>query len=202
MTADGKTAALLALVEAYRAGKCGAILAAARAEADAIVAQAHSAARTRMRTAFAEERERVATRVAAALANLETRRRIARQQRSAALLAAAWERLPAALFARWHDARDRRRWVNGVVGAAQRALPHAAWQVTHASGWPVDERDALAAELRAAPGVAVSFIEDPCVRCGLRIAAGHNVVDATQEGLLADRADIGARLLDLLGDAE
>ncbi len=48
----------------------------------------------------------------------------------------------------------------------------------------------------------MSFVEDPGVRCGLRIAADHNVVDGTLEGLLADRAEIGARLLDLLGDSE
>ncbi len=202
MTTESKTAALLALVEADRAGKCSAIIAAARAEADAVVAQAHAAARTRMRTAFAEERERVAARIAAALANLETRRRIARQQRAAALLAAAWERLPAALSARWHDARGRRGWADSVVAGAQRALPHSRWQITHAPGWPVAERDTLAEELRATLGAAVSFIEDPRVGCGLRIAADHNVVDGTQEGLLADRAEIGAQLLALLGDAE
>jgi len=201
MTTESKTAALLALVEAHRAAKCGAILEAARAEADAIAAEANAAAQTRMRTAFVEERERVAARVAAANANLETRRRIARQQRAAALLAAAWERLPAALLSRWHDARDRCAWAESVAAGARRALPHAAWQISHAPGWPAVERDALAEALRAEPGISISFAEDSRVPCGLRIAANHNVVDGTQEGLLADRADIGAQLLDLLGDA-
>ena len=202
MTTGNKTAALLALVETDRAAKCGAILDAARAEADAIAAEAHAAARTRMRTAFAEERECVAARIAAADANLETRRRIARQQRAAALLASAWERLPAALLARWHDAQGRRAWAESVAADAGRALPHAAWQIVHAPGWPAAERDALAGALRTAHEITVSFVEDPRVRCGLKIAADHNVVDGTQEGLLADRAEIGAGLLDLLSDAE
>jgi len=202
MTTERRADALLALVEADRAARCAAIMEAARTEAATIAADAHAAARMRMRTAFTDERERVAARVAAALANLETRRRIARQQRAAALLAAAWERLPNALVARWSDAHGRRAWVDGVAASARSALPHAAWEVTHAPGWTPAERDAFAAAERAAHGTTVSFVEDPRVRCGLRIAADHNVVDGTQAGLLADRAEIGARLLDVLGESE
>ena len=202
MTTERRAEALLALVEGDRAARCTAIMEAARREAATITADAHAAARVRMRTAFTDERERVAARVGAALANLETRRRIARQQRAAALLASAWERLPAALLARWNDAHDRRAWVDGVATGARGALPHVAWEVTHAPGWPPAERAAFAAAERAAHGTAVSFVEDPRVRCGLRVAADHNVVDGTLGGLLADRAEIGARLLDVLGDPE
>ena len=203
MTTESKTAALLALVEADRAAKCGAILDAARAEANAIAAEANAAARTRMRTAFAEERERVAARIAAADANLETRRRIARQQRAAALLAAAWERLPAALFARWHDARGRRAWAESVAADARQAL------LAHRLAGHARAGLARGRARRVGRGVARRSGNQQsrssrirACACGLRIAADHNVVDGTQEGLLADRADIGAQLLDLLGDAK
>ncbi|HYR00008.1 MAG TPA: hypothetical protein VET86_08190 [Casimicrobiaceae bacterium] len=202
MTVARQAEALLAIVEADRAAKCGAILDAARAQAAALVADAHAAARARMRAAFAEERELVAARIAAAQANLETRRRIARQQRAAALLAAAWEKLPAALLARWRDPHARRAWAATVAEDARRVLPRSAWTIAHAPGWPEAERAAFAGELSAANGIDASFVEDPAVRAGLRIAADHNVVDGTQEGLLADRAEIGARLLALLGDSE
>ncbi len=200
MTLARKTDALLTIVEADRAGKCGTIMEAARTEAAALVADAHAAARARIRAAFAEERELVATRIAAAQANLETRRRIARQQRAAALLAAAWERLPAALAARWRDPGARRAWAVSVAADAQRVLPHRAWRITHAPDWPATERDVFAAELLTAHGIAASFDEDPTARCGLKIAADHNVVDGTQDGLLADRAEIGAQLLALLAE--
>lgn len=201
MTPTRQAEALLAIVEADRAAKRGAILDAARAQAAALVADAHAAARARMRAAFAEERDLVATRIAAARANLETRRRIARQQRAAALLAAAWEKLPAMLLTRWRDADARRAWAASVAEDARRVLPRTAWTITHASGWPEAERAAFAGGL-AANGIVASFVEDPAVRAGLRIAADHNVVDGTQAGLLADRAEIGARLLALLGDSE
>jgi hypothetical protein len=200
MTLTRKTEALLAIVEADRAKKCAAIMDAARTEAAALVADAHAAARARMRAAFAEERELVATRIAAAEANLETRRRIARQQRAAALLAASWEKLPTALEARWRDAGARRAWAASMAADARRVLPRGAWRITHAPGWQATERDEFAADLLTAHGVAASFAEDAAVRCGLKIAADHNVVDATQDGLLADRAEIGAQLLALLAD--
>jgi hypothetical protein len=41
----------------------------------------------------------------------------------------------------------------------------------------------------------VRFTPDPAVRAGLRVHAGHNVVDGSAAGLLVDRAAIEARLL-------
>jgi hypothetical protein len=201
MTVARQEEALLALVEADRDRRCGAILDAARAQAAALAAESHAAARARMRAAFAEERERVAARVAAAKANLETRRRIAQQQRAAALLAAAWQRLPAALAARWREDDARRAWVRCMAEDARRALPRSAWTVVHAPGLPAAERAALAAELRAGHGVEISFVEDPSLRAGLRIAADGNAVDGTAGGLVADRAEVGSHLLALLADA-
>jgi hypothetical protein len=200
MTVARQTEALLALVEADRAAKCAAVLDAAREQADAIRRDAHAAARERMRAAFAEERGMRAARVAAARANLETRRRIALQRRSAALLAAAWQALPAALAKRWGDEDGRAAWVAATVADARRVLHGDAWRVAHAGGWPEAERAALASRL-AAEGVAVSFEESAARISGLRIAAGGNVVDATGEGLLSDRAEIGALLLVQLGEA-
>jgi 4-diphosphocytidyl-2C-methyl-D-erythritol kinase len=44
--------------------------------------------------------------------------------------------------------------------------------------------------------------EDASVRRGLKIAADHNVVDGTQAGLLAERAELGAQVLALLAEEE
>ena len=48
---------------------------------------------------------------------------------------------------------------------------------------------------RGGAGGRVRFEADPRLRAGLRISADGNVVDGTLDGLLADRADIGAQLL-------
>jgi hypothetical protein len=71
--------------------------------------------------------------------------------------------------------------------------PAEAWQVTHAPGWP--ERERAACHM---PHAKLNFVCDDTLRAGLRIAAGGNVLDATLAGLLADRAEIGGRLVGAL----
>jgi hypothetical protein len=67
--------------------------------------------------------------------------------------------------------------------------------VTHGADWPPAERDALAAQVQGWGGAAPRFVADARIDAGLRIAAGGNVVDATLAGLLADRDEIGGRLI-------
>ena len=198
MTIDRQTQALLDLVEADRRQKCDAILAVAQDRGNAVLGQAHADARARMRKAFQEERVRRDARVDAARANLQTRRRLADQQRAAALLAAGWKRLPEELLRRWRTPELRRRWVAAVVAGARSALPGKAWRIVHAPDWPLAEREAIRGELAAAHGAECRFDEDARVRAGLRISANGNVVDGTLDGLLADRSDIGSQLLHLL----
>jgi hypothetical protein len=154
-----------------------------------------------MRAAFAEERERRNERVAAAQANLQTRQRLARQQRAAVLLATAWQKLPGALLARWSEPRTRSVWISAVTSSARAALSTDVWRIVHAPNWPAPERDALGRELAATLGAPPAFVPDPRIRAGLKIAADGNVVDGTLDGLLADRAEIGASLLHLLEGA-
>jgi hypothetical protein len=101
--------------------------------------------------------------------------------------------LPAALDDRWRDAASRAAWVTTALGQARRVLAPGAWQVTHAPGWPQPEREAC-----AVPPLALRFDSDERIRAGLRVSAAGNVVDATLEGLLADRDEIGGRLVGLL----
>jgi hypothetical protein len=201
MNLDRQTHALLELVDADRRAKCDAILAEARSRRRALLTQAHAEARSRMRKAFDEERSRRDARVAAARANLQTRRRLADQQHAAALLAAGWKALPVELLRRWHDPALRHDWVAAVIAAARAVLTPPAWRVIHGPGWPETEREALRAELAAATRTECEFVDDTRIRAGLLIAANGNIVDGTLDGLLADRAEIGARLLHLLDTA-
>src|SRR5512135_836678 len=195
MTLERRTEALLELVETDRRTRSDALIAEARARSAALVAQAHADARARMRDAWTEERQRAHERVAAALANLQTRRRLHDQQRGAALLELGWRRLPGALRDRWRDARCRDLWTAAVVNDATRLLRAGRWCIVHAPDWPEAERQALAARLARDHDIQSEFVADAAIDAGLRIVAEGNVVDGTLTGLLADRDDIGAKLL-------
>ncbi|MFO1324429.1 MAG: hypothetical protein U1F15_10220 [Burkholderiales bacterium] len=198
MTLDTRTRALVDLVEADRARRCDAILGEARERAAAARATAHAEARERMRVAFEEERHRYAQRAAAAHARLQTHRRLREQRLASAFVASGLAKLPQALVQRWQQRDSRAAWVARALAEARRALPAGAWTIVHAPGWPADERDALLASLAQDPGAAPTFMADDALRAGLKISAGGNVVDGTLAGLVADRAEIGAALLQLL----
>jgi hypothetical protein len=201
MSLEARTRALLDLVAADRRAQCESIVGAARSAAEAQLAQARSEARLRVRQAFAEQRQRAADALAAARADLQTRRRLHAQRRVEALLALAWQRLPAALRERWARPEARARWVAHALAAARNRLPGGAWTLQHAPDWPAGESEPLAAALQAELGVAPTLVPDARIAAGIRIVAGGNVVDATLAGLIADRDEIGGRLIGLLEKA-
>ena len=195
MTLESRMQGLLDVVETDRKSRCDAILGEARTRAAAIVGDARTEARTRMRNAFAEERQRLEARLAAARARLATHQRGRERRRAGDLLAAGTHKLAIALCARWRDARARELWVDAVVSEARKALPQGVWRIVHAAGWSDGERAALAATLAAESGAPPQFVVAEEVRAGLKVAASGNVIDGTIDGLTADRAEIGARLL-------
>jgi len=190
MSIESSERALLALVEAYRSRECAVLLDKARAEAAAELRQAHAQARASMRRGFEEARERRAARIAAARAELATRERLAEQQKLLTLLDEAWPLLADELSRRWAEPESRSRWVAHTVELARSLLPPGPWRITYAPGWPEAERSSLAATLAVAP----AFIADSSHRAGLSIARLASSIDATLEGLLGDRAEIGAQL--------
>lgn len=193
--------ALLELIEADRARQCAALLGEAHGRAAAVRAQAAAEARARVREVFTEQRQRQREQIAAAAARLATRRRLHEQQRVAALLRLAWETLPGELRSRWRQADARAAWVERTAAAALAQLPRGAWRILHAPGWPAAEQQALARRIADATGAAPRFEADAAVEAGLQVAAGGNVVDGTLAGLLADRAELEARLLHRLENA-
>jgi vacuolar-type H+-ATPase subunit H len=198
VTLQARTQALLDLVEDDRRTQCAAIVADARAQAETLLAQARADARARVAQFFAEQRARAAAVLAAAQADLQTRRRLHAQHHVEALLARGWARLPEVLRARWSDPAARAAWVAHGLAHARGRLPAAAWTVRHGAGWPEAEREVVAVALARELGTPPHFVHDVRIEAGLRIGAGGNVVDATLIGLLADRDEIGGRLIGLL----
>jgi hypothetical protein len=187
--------ALLEMIENDRARQCEQILGEARGRAAVARAQAHALARARMRQAFGEQRERRREQITAAQARLATHRRLHEQQHAAALLRLAWQRLPAELHSLWQQGAARLAWVSQVLASAQARMPRGTWRIVHAPDWPSAERHALAERLAAASGVTPRFESDASIAAGLKIVCDGNVVDGTLDGLLADRAELEARLL-------
>ena len=195
MTIERRMQALLDIVEADRRTQLEAIMGEAKASAAVLLDEASGAAHDRMRQAFADERRQHEERVHAARANLQTRRRLAAQRRSSALLLLTWQRLPDALLARWRELETRRTWVADVVARARTSLPRVRWQIDHEPAWSPVERDELVAKVTPDVGAPPEFRADASIRAGLRIASGAAVIDCTLDGLLRDRAENGARLL-------
>ena len=200
MSLESRMQGLLGIVETDRKRRRDAIVDEARARAAAAVAEAHAEARARMRSAFADERRRLESRIAAARARLLTHQRGRERRRAADLLAAGSHKLVAALGARWRDPRSRESWAAAVIVEARKALPRGVWRIVHAPGWPDAEREALAATLALELGAPPEFVAVEAVRAGLKVTSGGNVIDGTLDGLTADRAEIGSRLLAALED--
>jgi len=225
LTLEQRTAALLALVEAYRARRCAELLDPARERARALLRVARAEGRQRVHATIAEARQRLASEVGAEQARLATERRLDEQRQAMRLLQQAWSALREELRARWRDGAARRRWLDAHLARALRALPAArgaaaagappspagnqarggggavAWQVEFPASWAPDEREAFAARLAAAGVSVAAWRPRQDIDGGVRIRAGNNVVDATIDGLLADRAALEGRLLDVLQDA-
>lgn len=197
MNLEQRVAALLELVEQYRARRFAELLDPARAEARHIVHGALAEARRRVHTAIVEERKRYAVEVGAVEAALATDRRLAHQRHAVRLLDAAWRELRARLVARWDAADTRAHWVRAYLERALRAVPCAAggWRIEAHPAWSEAERTHWTGQLRIDGVTPVQFESTPGISAGFRVVSGNNVLDATLEGLLADRAQLEGRLL-------
>ena len=197
LSLEQRMQALLDLIEADRARQCEQILGEARQRAAALRAQARADALARLRQVFAEQRALRQQRIAAAHARLATHRRLHAQQRNAALLRMAWQRLPDELLALWQQPAGRAAWMANALASARARMPQGPWRIAHAPDWPPTEWQAGLAEA----GATAQFEPDPVIAAGLKIVAQGNIIDATLAGLLADRAEFESRALRLLEEA-
>lgn len=201
MDLESRTRALLAVVEQYRARREHELLAPARDEARSTVKAALGEARRRVGTAVAEERRRRAAEVGAAEAALATERRLASQSHAVRLLGAAWRELRVRLIARWMQPETRARWAAAHLLRARDAIPRdTPWRIEYHPAWSARERAVAEQTLRAGGVASVQFEARDDIAAGLRVVSGHNVLDATADGLLADRAQLEGQLLHYLDE--
>ena len=173
-----------------------ALMAKAEEEARAALAQARKTARGRVHEAITELRREGELRLARAHAQRDAELRGRAQRQSAAAVAEAMPMLREALGERWRDAEARKAWIAATAQQAAKRLRRGDWQVSHPADWSAEEQQGFADAVGDADGI--TFQADKEVSAGLRIAADQATLDATPDGLLADRRTIAALLLDEL----
>lgn len=198
MSLEDRERSLLKLVADERDEACRRILAEAERTARETVRQVHRKEREHLRRRIVEERARIRSRIQAVEAERVTRERQQQALRSADVLAQAWPLLRAGLLRRWQDPAGRQRWVTRSLREALRALPAGPWTVRHAAGWPAAEQQAAHDALTRELGVEPHLRTEPGIEAGLIIASGGAALDASLDGLLADRPRLEARLLAIL----
>jgi hypothetical protein len=200
MNLEQRTSALLELVEQYRARRFAELLEPAQAEARQVVRAALVEARWRVHTAIVEERKRYAVEVSAVEAALATDRRLFQQRHAVQLLDTAWHDLRARLVARWDAAPTRAQWVRAYLQRALRSVPctGGGWCIQTHPAWSDDERARWLEQLRIDGVAQVAFETATTISAGFRVVSGNNILDATIEGLLADRTQLEGKLLHYL----
>jgi hypothetical protein len=186
--------ALLERVAERRARRVSEIRTSTEAQIREIMRAARAEARASLHQAVVRERTRMAQglRQAEAHAELESRQRA--QLETLTLLRSMWEHLGAELAERWSGARPRGAWIAAALKQAGELFPGRAWRIEHAAGVSPEDRP-LGEALARAAGASVEWVADTGLRAGLRVRAGPACVDASLDGLLAERADIEALFL-------
>jgi hypothetical protein len=197
MNTEERERALLRLVQDERDKACRRILTDAGERTRVIRRDAYRRERAALHERVDAERRRAQGLLRAASAQRATAERRLGEQADARLIAAAWPRLRAQLAERWANAETRGQWVSTALEQARRRLPHAAWIIRHAAGWPESERAQALAVIGQAGIPAPALRADGALTAGLVISAGGAVLDMSLEGLVLDRAQVEARLLAL-----
>ena len=188
--------ALLRRVAREQESRCRRAVDEAGEQAHSIRKRARREARQRVAQAVAEERRTIERAVASKRAALDTDARQRDQARLRELLDQAWQLLPAALEARWNDPQARELWCRATAAMARTCLASGvAYVVEIAHGTTPAVTDQVLATIRAQLDERAELRGIAGLAPGLRLRAGNACVDATIDGLLASRDQIGADLL-------
>ncbi len=192
---DVQVEALLGLVRQRREQRTSEIRWKSAAHVREILRTARTEARASLHQAVARERARMAQglRQAQARAELETRQRS--QRETLTLLQHMWERIGAALESRWRAQHERGAWIIAALQQAAQLLSGQAWNIEHAEGVTPEEQQRADAQARAGGAGDVEWHLERQPRAGLRVRTSGACLDATIEGLLADRQGVEALFL-------
>ena len=202
---DAQIQHLQNVVEHHRATACEKIQLLAQTKAHEMINKAHENSRRRMHEDNVETREKEHRQLASAEAQIQTRKRLARQQSDEELLQSGWRLLKASLERQWQQADTRKQWIDNLIGQALATLVSQHWRIEHPADWAEEERTALQKRLHEQLGHAPELEAIADISAGLRLCTGGTCVDGTTDGLMHERTRIEALMLAAIhkhGDAD
>ena len=202
---DAQIQHLQNVVERHRATACEKIQLLAQTRADELISKAHENSRRRMHEDNVETREKEHRQLASAEAQIQTRKRLARQHSDEELLRSGWKLLKESLERQWQQADTRKPWIDNLIGQALATLVSPHWHIEHPVDWAEEERMALQRRLHEQLGHAPELEAIADISAGLRLCTGGTCVDGTTDGLMHERTRIEALMLAAIhkhGDAD
>lgn len=198
MTPDVQTSteALRRLIRESAEAQCREIKQQTRTEARDLLRRARREARERVHHAIEHERQQHAQRLDHERAALESHDRQQLLETTRRTLGRAWQELEGMLAALWQAHECRSEWIRSLFEQALERLPAGHWRIEHPLPFPEEINADWQRRLREYTGQEPEWIARAEIRAGLRIRVGGVHLDATLEGLLADRTQLEARLLD------
>ncbi len=192
---DLQVSSVLAALKAQQDRRCREIESAVSRKAEQLLSESRDRMRKRVHKAVIEERQRRETALLDARHRIETaeRRRVQRHYRE--FLQDATPMLAAELEQRWRDDESRRSWCEMVIGEAAERLAGDPWTVEHPGDWSGEDAKWLERTFADRELPQPALREDAAIAAGLRIRLSSACLDATMDGLLADRRAVEGLLL-------
>ena len=190
------TEALRRLIRDSAEAQCREIEQQTQTEARDMLRRARHEASERVHQAIEHERQQQAQRLEHERAALESHDRQQLLETTRRTLGHAWQELEAMLAALWQAHECRGEWIRSLFEQALERLPAGQWRIEHPVPFPEEIDSDWQARLREHSGAEPEWIARAEIRAGLRIRVGGVHLDATLDGLLADRTQLEARLLD------
>lgn len=192
---DLQVGSVLDALRAQQDRRCREIMSSASRKAAQLLADSRRRMRERVHAAVVEERQRHETALLESRHRIETAARRAVQQHYREFLHDTVPLLGEELERRWRDPQTRRAWCEMLIGEAADRIDATTWTVEHAGDWSRDDTRWLEQAFAARELPPPELHEDPDIVAGLRVRLGPACLDATRDGLLADRHAVEAMLL-------
>jgi vacuolar-type H+-ATPase subunit E/Vma4 len=192
---DAQVQHLLNVVEDHRAARYEEIHDQAQNDAHAIISKAHKDARRIMHDDNVETREKANRQLASTEAQIQTQKRLARQQTDEELLQAGWKLLKESLERQWQQPDTRKQWVDNLISQALATLVSPHWRIEHPADWEEEELIALQMQLHEQLDHAPELEPVADINAGLRLCAEGTCVDGTADGLMHERTRIEGLIL-------
>lgn len=192
---DLQVESVLSALKRQQDGRCREIESDVGHRVEQLLTDSRRRMRQRVHTAVVEERRRRETALLDARHRIETSGRRKVQQQYRQFLDAAVPRLATALGERWRDVGARRSWCEMVIGEAADRLAGDPWTIEHPRDWRGEDTAWLEQTMKSRNLPRPVLHENPAITAGLRVRLDSACLDATTEGLMANRRETEGRLL-------